>query len=211
MPANGWCLSLADVVPSLIKGAAMKRSEVLPVGVSRAPLARIASLGLAIASLTGTACAPDQGVKPGAPELFAYYIVQAGPTPTKILPSTPDCPTPAAGAMCRPMPPTAGGAGHALPRCRREPLVQLHRRRGRPDDGRVELRSVRWRHLRHRHLRSPARHRAAGSGRPANSPTDIATATAGATSTAVPVLTDYGSNGTPTGLVIPIFAQFFAR
>jgi hypothetical protein len=44
---------------------------------------------------------------------------------------------------------------------------------------------------------------------PANSPADIATATAGTAATAVPVLTDYGSNGSPTGLVIPLFAQAF--
>ena len=145
----------------------MKRSEVLPAGVSRAAIARIASLGVAVASLSSAACAPDQSVKPGAPELIAYYVVQAGPTPTKIVPDTPDCPAAVATGRraCRLRPirwfrrmgsaatsPRATGATASV-------LTWTIRR------GRLELRPVRQRHLGHRHLRSPARHRAAGSGR----------------------------------------------
>jgi hypothetical protein len=186
----------------------MKRSEVLPAGVARAARTHIASLGLAVASLAGTACAPDQSVKPGAPELFAYYVIQAGPTPTKILPKTPDCPTPAAGATCRPMPPMpeepdtlcrdvaashwcnciADGTDPTMGAWNCDPFV-----------GVISVIAIFDRLLDTAPL---------DPDEPANSPTDIAMATVGA-STAFPVLTDYGSNGSPTGLVIPIFAQFF--
>ena len=193
----------------------MKRSEVLPAGVSRAPLARIATLGFAVASLAGAACAPDQDVKPGAPELFAYYIVQAGPTPTKITPDTPDCPMPAAGAMCK-----AGVDPEADPPeipdtlCRdvaashwcnciadnADPTMRMGTWNCDPFVGVISVIAIFDRLLDTAPL---------DPDEPTNSPTDIATATAGASATAVPVLTDYASNGTPTGLVIPIFAQFF--
>jgi len=191
----------------------MKRSEVLPAGVSRAPLARIASLGLAVASLAGTACAPDQDVKPGAPELFAYYIVQAGPTPTKITPDTPDCPTPVANQMCKAgVDPQADppetpdtlcrdvAASHWCNCIPDAPESRMGTWNCDPFVGVISVIAIFDRLLDTAPL---------DPDEPTNSPTDIATATAGAAATAVPVLTDYASNGTPTGLVIPIFAQFF--
>jgi hypothetical protein len=39
------------------------------------------------------ACTPNQGVKPGAPELIEFTIVQGGTTPTTVRPDTPDCRT----------------------------------------------------------------------------------------------------------------------
>ena len=39
------------------------------------------------------ACTPNQGVKPGAPELIEFTIVQGGTTPTTVRPDTPDCKT----------------------------------------------------------------------------------------------------------------------
>ena len=186
----------------------MKRSEVLPAGVSRAAITRIASLGLAIASLTSAACAPDQGVKPGAPELFAYYVIQAGPTPTKILPKNPDCPTPAANAACRPMPPMPDepdticrdvAASHWCSCIADATDPTMGTWNCDPFVGVISVIAIFDRVLDTAPLDPDD---------PANSPTDIATATAGA-GTAVPVLTDYGSNGSPTGLVIPLFAQFF--
>jgi len=39
------------------------------------------------------ACSPNQGVKPGAPELIEFTIVQGGATATTVRPDTPDCST----------------------------------------------------------------------------------------------------------------------
>jgi len=54
--------------------------------------------------LCGSACVPDQGVKPGAPELIQFTIVQGGMTATTVKSDTPDCNTTgvATGAACDP-------------------------------------------------------------------------------------------------------------
>jgi hypothetical protein len=192
----------------------MKRFVSPPAGVARVLPARIASFGLAMASLSLAACAPDQSVQPGAPELIAVYVVQAGPNPTKIVPETPDCPTPVANQMCRagvdPMadPPQTPdtlcrnvAAGHWC-NC----LADAADTTGMmgtwncdPFGGVVQVVAIFDRLLDTTPLD------------PGDEPalTDVAMATAGA-STAVPVLTDYGSNGSPKGLVIPLFAVFGA-
>ena len=46
---------------------------------------------LVFALSCGAACTPNQGVKPGAPELIEFTIVQAGPMATTVKPDTPDC------------------------------------------------------------------------------------------------------------------------
>ena len=51
----------------------------------------------------GAACSPNQGVKPGAPELTEFIIVQSGPTATVVTPDTPQCATgQATGDACHP-------------------------------------------------------------------------------------------------------------
>jgi hypothetical protein len=50
------------------------------------------------------ACTPNQNVKPGAPELVEFTIVQAGPSATTIKPDTPDCAAGVVtGSACLPM------------------------------------------------------------------------------------------------------------
>jgi hypothetical protein len=187
----------------------MKRSEVLPAGVSRAAIARIASLGVAVASLSSAACAPDQSVKPGAPELIAYYVVQAGPTPTKIVPDTPDCPAAVAtGAACMPAPADPMVPPDAL--CRDvtashwcncigtdmdDPTVGAWNCD--PFAGVISVIAIFDRLLDTEPLDPGAE--------PAL--TDVMPVTVA--SAPIPVLTDYGSNGTPTGLLLPFFAEVF--
>ena len=71
---------------------------------------------LVIALSCGAACTPNQGVKPGAPELIEFTIVQAGGTATTVKPDTPDCMSGiASGAACLPMGSDAGDGGVGLP------------------------------------------------------------------------------------------------
>jgi len=69
------------------------------------PPAREALRVLAGAAICcGVACTPNHDVKPGAPELVEFIIVQAGPSATMIKPDTPDCPAGIMnGAACLPM------------------------------------------------------------------------------------------------------------
>jgi hypothetical protein len=181
----------------------MKRSVVPPTRVTRAVSARVASLGLAIASLAGAACAPDNSVAPGAPQLISVYIVQAGPTPTKITPDTPDCPTPVSGEACSPAAETPdslcrdAATDHWCSCVADGTDMTMGAWSCDPFSGVISVIAIFDRLLDTAPLD------------PGDEPalSDIATVTAG--TTAVPVLTDYGSNGSPTGLVIPLFAQFF--
>jgi hypothetical protein len=57
------------------------------------------------------ACTPNQGVKPGAPELIEFTIVQGGTTPTTIKADTPECVTAiVSGDACFPNPRMADAA-----------------------------------------------------------------------------------------------------
>jgi hypothetical protein len=57
------------------------------------------------------ACTPNQGVKPGAPQLIEFTIVQGGTTPTTIRPDTPECVTAiVTGDACLPNGRMADGA-----------------------------------------------------------------------------------------------------
>jgi hypothetical protein len=76
------------------------------------PPAREALCVLVGALVCGAACSPDQNVKPGAPELIEFTIVQAGPTATTVTPTTPACPNPVqSGDACLPMGIPAGADG----------------------------------------------------------------------------------------------------
>jgi hypothetical protein len=70
------------------------------------PPTRAALCALAAALVSGAACTPNQSVKPGAPELIEFIIVQTGPRPstTVITPDTTECPTAVVGGeACLPM------------------------------------------------------------------------------------------------------------
>ena len=55
------------------------------------------------AVICAAACTPNQSVKPGAPELIEYVIVQGGPKATVVTPDTPECTTAlATGDACHP-------------------------------------------------------------------------------------------------------------
>src|SRR5262245_57961898 len=60
--------------------------------------------GLLVALLVpGAACTPNQGVKPGAPELTEFIIVQSPPAATIVTPDTPQCANgQATGDACHP-------------------------------------------------------------------------------------------------------------
>ena len=76
------------------------------------PPAREALCVLVGALACGAACSPNNGVKPGAPELIEFIIVQAGPTATTITPATVECVNPiATGDACLPMGSMAGADG----------------------------------------------------------------------------------------------------
>jgi hypothetical protein len=78
------------------------------------PPARDALLVFALSC--GAACTPNQGVKPGPPELIEFTILQAGGVATTVKPDTPDCVSGiASGAACLPMGSDAGDGGVALP------------------------------------------------------------------------------------------------
>jgi len=78
------------------------------------PPARDALLVFALSY--GAGCTPNHDVKPGAPELIEFTIVQAGPVATTVRPDTPDCMSGiASGAACLPMGGGAGDGGTALP------------------------------------------------------------------------------------------------
>ena len=65
--------------------------------------ARRALVVLAGAVMFATACEPNNGVKPGAPELIELTIVTAGPSATTVKTDTPDCASTATGgAACDP-------------------------------------------------------------------------------------------------------------
>jgi hypothetical protein len=82
----------------------MKRSFVPP--------ARQALCVLVGALACGAACTPNQGVKPGAPELIEFTIVQAGPTVTTVTSTTPACVSGiASGDACLPMGRASGADG----------------------------------------------------------------------------------------------------
>ena len=71
---------------------------------------------LVFALTCGAACTPNQGVKPGAPELIEFTILQAGPTATTVRADTPDCMSGiASGTACLPMGGDAGDGGVGLP------------------------------------------------------------------------------------------------
>lgn len=57
------------------------------------PTAREALRVLVGLLIGGTACTPNQGVKPGAPELLEFTIVQGGAAATTVKPDTPECNT----------------------------------------------------------------------------------------------------------------------
>jgi len=67
------------------------------------PPARKALGALLGALACGAACEPNHNVKPGAPELIEFTIVQAGPKATTITSDKPDCAaTTATGDPCKP-------------------------------------------------------------------------------------------------------------
>jgi len=71
------------------------------------------ALGVLVGALfCSAACAPNNNVKPGAPELIEFTIVQAGPTATTVTPTTPECVSPImTGDACLPMGSMAGADG----------------------------------------------------------------------------------------------------
>jgi len=80
------------------------------------PPAREALCVLVGALVCGAACTPNHDVKPGAPELIEFTIVQAGPTATTVKPDTPECMNPiASGDPCLPMGRDGGDGGVATP------------------------------------------------------------------------------------------------
>jgi len=80
------------------------------------PPAREALCVLVGAMVCGAACTPNNNVKPGAPELIEFTIVQAGPTATTVKPDTPECMNLiASGAACLPMGSEGGDGGVMVP------------------------------------------------------------------------------------------------
>jgi hypothetical protein len=69
------------------------------------PAREALSVLVASALLCSAACTPNHNVKPGAPQLIEFNIVQTGapPTAVTITPGTPDCPSIGTGASCLPM------------------------------------------------------------------------------------------------------------
>jgi hypothetical protein len=171
---------------------------------SVSPPARVASLGTAFAlAVAGFACAPDQSVEPGAPELISYAVGQPGGGAFRIPASTPDCPTTPAGAVCTP---SMNGmcrdvdAGHwcnciqdmATPP---DPAPDTGVWNCDPFGAVTAVFAIFDRLLDTAPLD------------PGDQPglPDIATVTAAGAP--VPVLTDYSPNGTPTALILLFFSQ----
>jgi len=67
------------------------------------PPAREALRVLVGALVLGAACTPNNGVKPGAPELIEFTVVRTGGSATTVTPDTPDCATgQVTGDACHP-------------------------------------------------------------------------------------------------------------
>ena len=219
MPANAWCLWFANVVPTAQKEPRMNRS--FP---STAREAFRVLVGLVMGA--AAACTPNQGVKPGAPELIEFTIVQGGSHRDdgqagharlqdrdrlrgRLLSPAAGWPTPRTAArwtrMSRPDGLCRLASASATTNNWCTCVADAHG----PERGDVELRSVRQRHRRHRRVRPVARYRAVRSGRPRSRASMTTSATGGVAT--VDILADYSATGDPHGLVFNLFGPFLRQ
>jgi hypothetical protein len=172
--------------------------------------AREAILGVAAAAsaLGAAGCTPNQSVQPGAPKLTEVRIVQAGamgPSSTSITGSTPDCAAGVTdGSACNPV--VDGGTPDTICRqvsasnwctCTADMMDPTTGTWGCPTFGPIVAVIAIF-----DRLISTAPFDDGG----ANSTAMLSTS-AGAAAATVDV--DYSSNGSATGLVIPLFSQYF--
>jgi hypothetical protein len=167
----------------------------------------------AFGALGAVGCSPSNGVQPGPPVLTEMIILQAGamgPTPTTILPTTPDC-TPASGGVdgttCNPV--ADADAGTSADTLCRAAATNDWCSCIAPDP--MEPTVGAWScqpfaavmgviAIFDRLLKTAPFDGADGGASP-----DVASLTIGAAATPAPLLTDYSATGSTTGLIFQLF------